>query len=95
MKEKRDKLIQALRLWFEKNDLSRETHFYTIEEWRQREEEYHNESDFVITTEGGLFYILNFGDEKQYLEFEDLVLSFGFFYELGNAWNIGFFCEDN
>lgn len=95
MKEKRDKLIESLRLWLEKNDLTSETHFFTIEEWQEREEEYHTESEFVITTEGGLYYILNFGDEKQYLEFEDLVLSFGFFYELGNAWNIGFYYEEN
>ena len=95
MKEKRDKLIETLKLWLEKNDIMGETHFYTIEEWLEREEEYHNESEFVITTEGGLFYILNFGDQKQHLEFEDIVLSFGFFYELGNAWNIGFYYDEN
>lgn len=91
MHEKRIELIKAIRLWMEKNDLTRDTTIYTIEEWKEREESYHNESDFVISTEGELYHILNFGSVNQQIEFEDLVDSFGFFYEFGHSWNLGFY----
>lgn len=95
MREKRENLIKAIKLWLEKNDLTTDTTFYSIEDWKEREEEYHNDSDFVITTEGGLFHILNFGSVNQQTEFEDLVYSFGFIYELGHSWNIGFYFEND
>ena len=92
MEEKRKHLIAAIQLQLEKNDHSRDTTFYSIDEWKEREEPYHNDSEFVIITEGALFEILNFGYEQQ-AEFEDLVLSFDFFYELGSAWNLGFYYD--
>lgn len=94
MIEKRDNLIRAIKLWLEKNDLTTDTTFYTIEKWLEREEPYHNDSEFVITTEGELNFIINYGTIEQQIEFEDLVNSFGFWYEIGHSWNLGFYYDE-
>ncbi|MBI5913979.1 MAG: hypothetical protein HY842_01265 [Bacteroidetes bacterium] len=83
-----EKLWKAIKLWLTKNGIETDTSFYTIEKWRSRNEEFHNESEFVITTEGGLNFILNYGEPD---EFDELVESFGYYYELGHSWNLGFY----
>lgn len=93
MEEKRNNLINAIRLWLDKNDLASDTTIYSIEDWRMREEPYHNDSDFVISTEGELYHLLNFGSVNQQIEFEDLICSFGFLYEFGHSWNLGFYYD--
>jgi hypothetical protein len=82
------KLVKLLKLWLIKNEIDGDTHFYSIAEWRERGEDYLNESDLVITTEGGLNFKLNYGDTE---EFDDLVNSFGYYYEMGHSWNLGFY----
>jgi len=86
-----DKLIKILKIWLKKNELDGDIQFYTIDEWKQRNEEYLNDSEFVITTEGGLNFMLNYGDSD---EFYDLVDSFGYYCELGHSWNIGFYYDN-
>ena len=86
-----DKLIKILKIWLKKNELDGDTMFYTISEWKEREEPYLNDSEFVITTEGGLNTMLNYGDSE---EFYDLVESFGYYYELGHSWNLGFYNDE-
>lgn len=81
-----------LKLWLRKNELDGDTTFYSIEDWRNRKEPYHNESEFVITTEGGLHFILNYGDST---EFYDLLDSFGYYIELGHSWNLGFYKDED
>jgi len=90
MNSQLDKMISMLKFWLEKNDLHTDTHFYTPEKWKERGEDYHNDAELIITTEGGLYTILNWGDST---EFDDLVEAYGFFYELGHSWNLGFYCD--
>ncbi|MBY0480833.1 MAG: hypothetical protein K2Q21_05710 [Chitinophagaceae bacterium] len=86
------KFLEVLQMWLKKNSLDSDSHIYTQEEWRKREEPYHNDADYIITTEGGLFQILNFGDPADYgIQFSDLLESFNYFYELGHSWNLGLY----
>lgn len=73
MAKQLDKLKKMLMFWLKKNGLDTDTHFYTAVEWKEQGEEYHNDAELVITTEGGLNFILNWGDSS---EFRDLVDSF-------------------
>lgn len=88
MERQLTKLITMLKLWLEKNSLDGDAFFYTIQEWRERGEQYLNDSEFVIVTEGGLNHMLNWGDSE---EFYELVESFGYYCEMGHSWNIGFY----
>ncbi len=91
MKSRKEQLIESIKLYLRKNTLDHETTFYSIEEWKEREEDYLNDSEFVITSEGGLFFILNFGDSY---EFYDLIESFGYFMEMGHSWSYGFYFDE-
>jgi hypothetical protein len=90
MKNQKDKLIESIRLYLRKNELDGDTHFYEIGEWQKRDEDYLNDSEFVIISEGGLNFILNYGDS---FEFYDLVESFGYIMEMGHSWSYGFYFE--
>lgn len=92
MSNQKDKLINSIKLYLQKKELFDDIHFYTIAEWKDRNEEYLNDSEFVITSEGGLNFILNFGDSW---EFYDLVESFGYFLEMGNSWSYGFYFDED
>ncbi len=92
MKFNLDKLQDAVSEWLIRNKLDTDTRFYSIEAWKKRGEEYLNDSELVLLFEGNLFTLLNYGGETQ--EFEDLVESFGYFYEQGHAWNMGFYRID-
>jgi hypothetical protein len=92
MNNQLDKMVKMLKLWLMKNELDGDTKFYTIEEWGLRSEPYHNDAEFVIVTEGGLNFMLNYGDSE---EFYDLIESFGYFCELGHSWNLGFYKDDS
>lgn len=91
MKSSREKLIESIRLYLRKNDLDNDTKLYSIEDWKKREEKYLNDSEFVITSEGGLNFILNYGDSY---EFYDLIESFGYFMEMGHSWSYGFYFDE-
>ncbi len=87
--------IELLTIWLKKNSLAGDSRIYTQQEWHERREEYHNEADYVITTEGGLFMILNFDDPYNLThEFTDLLESFNYYYELGHSWNLGLYKID-
>jgi hypothetical protein len=88
--ENKRKLIEALKLWLKKKRITTDTTFYSIEEWRERKEEFHNDAEFVIITEGGLHTIVNHGNPT---EFYDLLQSFGYKYEISNPWNIGIYVD--
>ncbi len=91
MKSQREKLIKSIRLYLRKNDLDNDTTLYSIEEWKERDEKYLNDSEFVIISEGGLNFILNYGDSY---EFYDLIESFGYFMEMGHSWSYGFYFDE-
>lgn len=83
------KLNTALEEWLMRNNLDGGTKFYSIEEWRLRNEEYLNESELVLVFDGTLCTLLNYGGDTE--EFENLVESFGYYFEQGHSWNMGFY----
>lgn len=90
MSNHKEKFIESLFLYLRKNELDSDIGIYTSEEWIARGEEYLTDSDFVITSEGGLHFILNYGDAG---EFYDLVDSFGYIMEMGHSWSYGFYYD--
>ena len=66
-----------------------DTSFYSIEEWQTRDEPYLNDAELVLTFEGGLHTMLNYGCDTS--EFDDYIESFGYYYEQGQSWNMGFY----
>ncbi len=88
-----DRLRAAIEEWLIRNELDLDTRFYSREEWLTHGEEFHNDSDLVLIFEGGLHTMLNHGGDT--LEFDDYIHSFGYWYELGNSWNMGFYPEEN
>lgn len=83
------RLRAAIEEWLIRNDLNTDTGFYTQAEWKLRDENYLNDAELVLVFEGGLYTMLNFGCDTS--EFDDYINSFGYFYEQGEAWNMGFY----
>jgi len=89
-----EKLRRSVREWLVEHELGGDTAFYTPEEWRAREEPYLAGSALVLVFEGELYRIINSHHEdciKLYDEFEQFVRRLGYFFELGHAWNMGFY----
>lgn len=82
------KLLKMLKPWLTKNSLEGDVQYYEIKEWQKRGELYLNDAEFVITTEGGLSLLINYGDSA---EFYNLIESFGYYLEMGHSWNFGFY----
>lgn len=79
--------------WLVKDGLLGDAEFYSIEQWTSRGEAYLNDSLLVLIIDGSnLHTMLNFGGDAS--ELDDLVESFGFYYELGHSWSIGFYPID-
>jgi hypothetical protein len=91
MKSEKEKLIDSIKLYIRKNEFDNDTFIYSIEEWKERGEDYLNDSEFVITSEGGLSFILNFGPDE---DFYDLIDSFGYYFEMGHSWSYGFYKDE-
>jgi hypothetical protein len=88
------RLKTALYEWLVKEDILGDAKFYTIEQWHQRGEEFLNGALLILVFDGSTLHtILNFGGDTD--EFDDLIDSFGFYYEFGHSWNLGIYpCED-
>ncbi len=83
------RLKTAIEEWLIRNDLDIDTGFYSIDEWHQRKEDYLNDADLVLVFEGGLHTLLNYGGDTE--EFDNYIESFGYYYEMGHSWNMGFY----
>jgi hypothetical protein len=87
-----ERLRGGIEEWLILNDLDTDTSFVSIDEWLERKEDELNDTELVLVFEGGLYDLMNYGgDAEVFLEFREYVESFGYFYELGNAWNMGFY----
>ncbi|MCP1175628.1 HNH endonuclease [Ralstonia chuxiongensis] len=76
--------------WLITEGLLGDAKFYTGEEWRTRGEQLHDEALLVLMIDGSALHtILNYGGDTS--EFDDLIESFGFWYELGYSWSVGFY----
>ena len=96
MTDRLNQLKKQLTDWLRRNELDSDLSFWSQTQWRQRGEDYLDDAEFVITTEGSLCFLLNyaFGDPKVD-EFQDLLLSFGFWFEMGHSWSIGIYADDD
>ncbi len=52
------RLKTAIEEWLIRNDLDVDTGFYSINEWRARNEEYLNDAELVLVFEGSLHTML-------------------------------------
>ncbi len=89
-----ERLRREVRGWLVERELAGDTAFYTREEWEARKEPYLADSALILVFEGGLFNVMNGhheGSIKLYHEFEQFVRGFGYFFELGHAWSMGFY----
>lgn len=87
------RLRAALEEWLIRNELDLDTKFFSAAEWRAKDEDFHHDAELVLVFEGSLHTILNHGGDTE--EFDDYIASFGFWYELGNSWNMGFYPEED
>ncbi len=70
--------------------------FFTADEWRKKEDKLLNDAEFVLVTEGGLNFLLNhnFGHPK-IEELNDFCASFGYWFDMGHSWSVGFYRLEN
>ena len=72
--------------WFIWNEVT-DAAFQSIEEWRKRDELYLNDAELILLFDGNLYSLgLDCDDE-----FDNYIESFGYWYELGDFWNMGFY----
>ena len=89
-----ERLRSSVYEWLAEHELDGDTAFYTPEEWKAREEPYLADSALILVFEGELYRIMNGHHKdgiKMYNDFEQFVRGFGYFFELGHAWSIGFY----
>lgn len=80
----------ALTEWMIKEEMIGDASFVSIERWKERREQFHEDALLILVFDSSpLHTILNYGGDTS--EFDDLVESFGFWYELGHSWNMGFY----
>jgi hypothetical protein len=89
-----DELRRGVRDWLVDHELCGDTAFYTRAEWKARKEPFLADSELILAFEGALYRVMNGCDKdsiKLYDEFQGFVRGFGYFFELGHAWNMGFY----
>lgn len=90
MQKSLERMQAALREWLIKEGIFNDADFISIDNWRGREENFLDDALLVLVFDSsGLFHMMDAGCDTS--EFDDLVESFGFRYELGHAWNMGFY----
>lgn len=86
------KFRKSLELWLQRNGLDQDSRFYTAEEWRGRGEELLCDAQLILVTAEGLNFLLNYNfSHPKVEEFRDLCKSFGYWFDLGHTWSIGFY----
>lgn len=84
------RMQHALKEWLVKEEIIGDATFFSVREWTERGEPYLTDSLLILAFDSSsLYHMLNYGGDTS--EFDDLIESFGFWYELGNAWNLGFY----
>lgn len=87
------RLKHALFEWLVKEEIWGDAQFYSLEEWRARQEPYLTDSLLILTIDGSTLHtMLNCGGDTR--ELDDLIESFGFYYALGHSWNLGIYPID-
>ncbi len=87
-----DILKEAFEEWLQIHDLDYDFWIYTGDEWRARGEKVLQGAEAVIAFENQLVSILNYtGPWDVEDELQDLAGGFGYYFEMGHHWNIGFY----
>ena len=90
MQQSLHRMRAAVTEWLIKEDFLGDARFYELSEWKTRDESFLNDSLLVMVSDGSTLHtILNFGGDHE--EFDELTESFGFYYELGHSWSMGFY----
>jgi len=85
-------LCEAFSEWLQIHDLDYDFWVYTGEEWRDRGDKVLENADAVIAFENQLVSILNYtGPWEVEDELQALAGEFGYYFEIGQHWNIGFY----
>jgi hypothetical protein len=85
----------AIVKWALKHHILIDMGFYSHDAWIYRGETYGKDSEFTITAEGAPLYVLYYdGDSKALVEFENLVLRYGFRFEMGYHWSFHFYKKE-
>jgi hypothetical protein len=85
-----ERMRAAITEWLIKEEMLGDALFIDIDEWRARGEIYGTDSLLVLVFDGSTLHsMLNLGCDTE--EFDDLIESFGGWYELGHSWNMGFY----
>tara|TARA_Y100000310_G_C20150913_1_gene564685 strand:+ start:142 stop:465 length:324 start_codon:yes stop_codon:yes gene_type:complete len=94
----------AIERWCKKNDAISDTRIYfNGKAWNYNSSgektvledikgsdyfEYADDDTISMSFEGGLYHIMNYGPYELKEEFEDIFTPFGYYCELGHAWNL-------
>ena len=80
--------------WMQFHEYNNDYTFYRHDEWLARGETILKEAELILIFDGnGLVTLLNYytGDWDIHAELEELAGAFGYYYEMGNHWNLGFY----
>lgn len=91
-KEQVDILKEVFTEWLQIHDLDYDFWVYSGNEWSKRCEGVLKDAIVVIAFENQLVNLLNYSESWDVEEeLQDLAAGFGFYFEMGNHWNIGFY----
>jgi hypothetical protein len=89
-------LREVFEEWLRIHNLDYDYGIYTHDEWKAQGETVLTEAELVITFENQLMHILNWtGPWEVEEELQELANGFGYYFEMGNYWNIGFYPLDD
>jgi hypothetical protein len=94
-KEQINILQEVFQEWLQIHDIDYDFWIYSGNEWRARGESVLKKAHAVIAFENDLVNILNYSASwKVEDELQDLAAGFGYYFEIGKHWNIGFYPLD-
>lgn len=91
MKKQIETLIETFREWLIINEWEMDVGFYSAQEWIKRGEDVLEGAEVVLTIDNGLASTLYNGSPDLEEELQLLAEGFGYYFEFGHIWNIGFY----
>ncbi len=87
-----DVMREVFTEWLHIHDLDHDFWFFTPEKWNQHCEDYLSDAKLMMSFDNQLVAIFNYtGPWEVEEELQELAGGFGFWFEFGNHWNIGFY----
>jgi len=96
MRAQLDILREVFEEWFRIHEINYDFRFYTPEEWAAKEGPNHllQGAELILVFENDLYAWMNYGTDAPD-ELQELAEGFGYYYEQGHAWNMGFYPTDD